>query len=542
MLAAPKIKTARATRSYQRSPGYVSISTIDDLGKHYTDEEREKYKHQLEVLGRKSFKNLKGLSEAVWAPQMEAALLQGLERYNAYISAKEAATKYKGNPHRGRNTFISSFIFQKTNQHRTTKQIGSRLQQLKSSTKDHRIKGLIMGSPVPEVELEPLMSTRPLALATSPNFTADRPIRLPIRILPQSARYPSPTPELVLGSPPQSIQLRTLPEWKTSTRIIRGMDPVVTLISHYPLKAHSFFEMHFGGKLRWTSTASLNPVGTSEGTWHYDTSIAGNLWDKFKFCESLQYVECTVTQSVFRSDGETPAQDVPFAEIVYTFEPDQTRPDLDTLIQRYNERTARKVAALPRDRFRHVFFRPADMPEGCTRAPSSKLPVDVHSDSGRSTQFNSIPMPNISRQVTQHTLPTSFLECKKNERAESSCMVRRTIASSSFSSLAGWDKFDLKPVEVYRNNELLTLPTTTVHPPQASFDNSPQVYSTTGYYDVDSRSEQHNYYYASDSAVVGGQTHFMVNLNIGQPQHKAKPQAAYSITGEYMGCYPVHDY
>ncbi|KAJ7438714.1 hypothetical protein B0H11DRAFT_576429 [Mycena galericulata] len=67
--------------------------------------------------------------EYVWPLTLEAALLDGLERYQPDGSRE---TRMLGR-FRRRNQFISDYIFEKTGERRTAKQIGSRLQQLRES-------------------------------------------------------------------------------------------------------------------------------------------------------------------------------------------------------------------------------------------------------------------------------------------------------------------------------------------------------------------------------------------------------------------------
>jgi transcriptional enhancer factor len=80
------------------------------------------------VKGRKSWKSLKG-GEIVWPPELEAALIEGLENYQPDDSRE---TRLLGR-FPMRNRFISDWIFEKTGKRRTAKQVGSRLQQLRDT-------------------------------------------------------------------------------------------------------------------------------------------------------------------------------------------------------------------------------------------------------------------------------------------------------------------------------------------------------------------------------------------------------------------------
>ncbi|KAF7345424.1 TEA domain-containing protein [Mycena venus] len=77
---------------------------------------------------RKTWKTIRG-GETVWPLDLEAALLEGLEKYQPDDSRE---TRMLGRFPR-RNRFISDYIFDKTGKRRSPKQVGSRLQQLRES-------------------------------------------------------------------------------------------------------------------------------------------------------------------------------------------------------------------------------------------------------------------------------------------------------------------------------------------------------------------------------------------------------------------------
>ncbi|KAL4257638.1 TEC1 family protein [Pleurotus pulmonarius] len=90
---------------------------------------------QMAATGRKTWKALKGKSEAVWPAFIEASLIEALERYRPEESA---GTMLVGRFPR-RNRFISDYIFKATGKRRTPKQVGSRLQQLRETSRDPHI-------------------------------------------------------------------------------------------------------------------------------------------------------------------------------------------------------------------------------------------------------------------------------------------------------------------------------------------------------------------------------------------------------------------
>ncbi|KAJ7434483.1 hypothetical protein FB451DRAFT_1467602, partial [Mycena latifolia] len=95
---------------------------------------------------RRRWKRTSGGGEAVWSVNLEAALLEG--RLEQYTPTMCRDTVFLGR-FPGRNQFISEYIWRKTGQRRTTKQIASRLQQLRESSQGHELAHLLFPSPEP---------------------------------------------------------------------------------------------------------------------------------------------------------------------------------------------------------------------------------------------------------------------------------------------------------------------------------------------------------------------------------------------------------
>lgn len=119
--------------------GFINMSTVDDLS--YTPSEEEKYRDaaQIAATGRRSWKTLRGQGEAVWPPNLEAALIEALEKYQPEGTRPN---KLLGR-FPMRNRFISDYIFEVTGKQRTPKQVGSRLQQMRDTCKGGPIMELI---------------------------------------------------------------------------------------------------------------------------------------------------------------------------------------------------------------------------------------------------------------------------------------------------------------------------------------------------------------------------------------------------------------
>ncbi|KAJ3565752.1 hypothetical protein NP233_g7439 [Leucocoprinus birnbaumii] len=115
--------------------------TVDELSSTYDAEQSIIVERQHKATGRRCHKTLKGGGEAVWPPNLEAALIAGLQLYSEKYRVRMR------HPGRfiGRNHFLSDYVESVTGKRRTHKQVGSRLQQLKDTCYELDILYLITG-------------------------------------------------------------------------------------------------------------------------------------------------------------------------------------------------------------------------------------------------------------------------------------------------------------------------------------------------------------------------------------------------------------
>ncbi|KAJ7642239.1 hypothetical protein FB45DRAFT_902080 [Roridomyces roridus] len=308
------------------SPYRISVSTIADLGRTLTSEEQRIYEDQLELTRRRHYKNVKGGSEAVWPPHLEAVLIQGLYRYvKEYGELGARAVP--------RNHFLYNFIFAMTNQKRTRKQIASRLQQLGTSS-DTRVKDLVRGSLSSSTSMTSPLTHSPNLSSTAPEPTASnwhgRTMRIPVTISARSAPFPSSPPSITIQSRPNSISLRTYAEWAPHTTAVRGMDSTVTLISPLRLASLSDFLVTRNGRAYETlrDENALVPTGINAGQWRYTASIAGSgrWWkqicddDDETYVKKSRRAEWIILQTIF-GEADSRRQCPPVAKFLYSFEP-----------------------------------------------------------------------------------------------------------------------------------------------------------------------------------------------------------------------------
>ncbi|KAJ7157045.1 hypothetical protein C8R43DRAFT_949275 [Mycena crocata] len=223
-----------------------------------------------------------------------------------------------------RNLFISRVILNRTNQIRTPKQVGSRLQQLRGTTRDERVIRILNRGYVDEEEVKALAMLLP-SMTTAVNGAAinGELIEVSVVVELESGRYPSPCPEIILEPSVQSVQLRTLVDFQPQTRLFGQMDPSVVLLSPVALVVYSTFEVFKDSKPYWTSSTLLVSDGLQNGQWRYSTSVALELWSVISALPSRsggKWIEWTVLHTIFRADPTSVRQRAPFAELSYKFE------------------------------------------------------------------------------------------------------------------------------------------------------------------------------------------------------------------------------
>ncbi|KAJ3566089.1 hypothetical protein NP233_g7228 [Leucocoprinus birnbaumii] len=181
--------------------------TVDDLSSTYSAEESIAVMHQRDATGRRCHKTLKGGGEAVWPPNLEAALIAGLQLYS---DRHRVHMRHRGR-FIGRNHFLSDYVKSVTGRRRTAKQVGSRLQQLKDTCRELDILYLITGSRSPSprrdhrrgrksssktssrrsVSSSPELSDETYEESPEPHFIQATPDYAPLVESPQSISYPT---------------------------------------------------------------------------------------------------------------------------------------------------------------------------------------------------------------------------------------------------------------------------------------------------------------------------------------------------------------
>ncbi|KAJ7733857.1 hypothetical protein DFH07DRAFT_845207 [Mycena maculata] len=186
--------------------------------------------------------------EDVWPVHLEAALLEGLE---SYVPDDSRETRVLGR-FRGRNQFISEYIFSRTGVRRSNKQVGSRLQQLRHCTSDPKLRRLLTPFRPPKSHNRGPCEWIPTEdLHCYPQFPQNGPIWIPI--LPRNSPdtlspYPAAHPFQYSGD---NLQIISPP------RPLESITPTITFLSPYPVTAQSQFVVWYRGQAVHTETVPL---------------------------------------------------------------------------------------------------------------------------------------------------------------------------------------------------------------------------------------------------------------------------------------------
>ncbi|KAJ7080090.1 hypothetical protein C8R43DRAFT_965775 [Mycena crocata] len=306
-------EAGRRGRGYRCGPYGETVTTVADLGRNFTEEETEEFHRQRRITQRVYCKNVKGCSKPVWPLQVEAALMEGLYQYS--LSQVGSAGVQCGKKYQRRNRYIADFIRDTTNEERSCKQVGSRIQQLQISAKDDRIVRLLKSYHIPEDEVKPLTMTLPLIKARyNGDGLSTGPIQVPVIIASRSAQFPSLPPEILLEPSVSSIRLRVIEDFRPSTSIISQMDPTIAILTPIALMLRSTLEVSKNKKPLWVSATILVP---DADLWPLLSQL---LMSEPGHLDGEECGQWTILQRVFRANARGTDRDTPLAVVSYAFE------------------------------------------------------------------------------------------------------------------------------------------------------------------------------------------------------------------------------
>ncbi|KAJ6542507.1 hypothetical protein DFH09DRAFT_1173900 [Mycena vulgaris] len=247
---------------------------------------------------RKTWKTLRG-GETIWPLELEAALLEGLEKYQPDDSRE---TRMLGRFPR-RNRFISDYIFDKTGKRRSTKQVGSRLQQLRESCAGKQL-------------LHLLSPFREPAYPDSANSALSSPVSLLENSLfpSTSSRHTIMYIDILPAGSPDEIQTTTHPSpWSDAGHVVRASDhprslgsinPTVSFTSRSPIVAHSRFTVYSEEFILHAETVPLQLVPQhvpEDADFLYSTQLVPKYWKVI--LDSPDPTRFTIFQEVVTEDN-----------------------------------------------------------------------------------------------------------------------------------------------------------------------------------------------------------------------------------------------
>lgn len=239
---------------------------------------------------RKCWRSIKGKEEPVWPPELEAALIEGLERYKP---AESKSTRTLGR-FPMRNKFVADYIYETTKVRRTPKQVGSRIQQLRDTNSGKQILKAIsdrhyeMMHPKRAGPSSPSSSSSS-ASSSSPNhshtatpvapssfdYTFSQapisPSNVYVQVLPASAGWADQ-----YSYPPMLVDL-----YSQDPRPIRMIDPTVTFSSASQTPCQAIYTVYHKGMVVHRSAApvTITPSSVSGAQkWVYTATLVPAFW------------------------------------------------------------------------------------------------------------------------------------------------------------------------------------------------------------------------------------------------------------------------
>ncbi|KAG8220469.1 hypothetical protein J3R82DRAFT_3164 [Butyriboletus roseoflavus] len=294
--------------------------------------------------GRKSWKTLKGQSEAVWPPYLEATMLKALQEYEPDDSRE---TRMLGR-YPMRNRFISDYIHNTTGKYRSAKQVGSRLQQLRDTPEGRELIDVLTRCYRTRMDTGTCNAWVPVCQSTSLNpssspsvstiscgsssttSSSNSPVppvsRIMPRLLPATTRQPPESrmpvyidilPSMGHDHPTSAASTSSSIRPSDAARHIRNIDPTVTFVSPSPVNGKSSYIVLLDGApvhsentpLEYVGPYFSSPMGHSPGDEPilYNTALVPKYWDVLR--EAADPTLYTIVQDVYRNPDPVPTQD-----------------------------------------------------------------------------------------------------------------------------------------------------------------------------------------------------------------------------------------
>ncbi|CDO75157.1 hypothetical protein BN946_scf184590.g14 [Trametes cinnabarina] len=289
------------------------------------------------LAGRKCYRVSKTSNEVVWPPDLEEALIEGLDKYEPAVSKSPRGLSRFPN----RNKFIAQYILQKTGQIRTAKQVGSRIQQLRDTAAGKHIMKAYSdrhyemmhptrrspsehndsyGFGVPAVTLSEngasahMSSVPPVAhVYISVPSTPPSP--------PNTATWPTSAGQLSLSRYTNVHMPHTGLYEFVEPRSLQTIDPTVTFASSSPANLYSRCNVYLGSNIAHVDGPVKMAVRASDepgfsGYLHY-TKLAPGYWDALCGCSDLS--PFTIVQEITKEVTDSAQKTATVLRVQYQF-------------------------------------------------------------------------------------------------------------------------------------------------------------------------------------------------------------------------------
>ncbi|OBZ74579.1 hypothetical protein A0H81_05099 [Grifola frondosa] len=252
------------------------------------------------VTERKCWRVTKDKNEVVWPPRLEAALIEGLEKYTPAESKSSRALSRFPN----RNKFIARYIYETTGQTRTPKQVGSRIQQLRDTNAGkHILKSLS------DRHLEMMHPTRghdrnegssrgasPISVANSEPPSTPKTSHVYINILTDDTVWFPTTPHSVHSLRPEFPSSAAISSF-SEARPLRAIDPTVAFTSGSSSPLISSFRVLCNERVVHVEQTHMQilPNAAPVGVVHY-THLVPQFWSYL--CSCTDPTPYTIVQEI----------------------------------------------------------------------------------------------------------------------------------------------------------------------------------------------------------------------------------------------------
>ncbi|KAH6913378.1 hypothetical protein BKA70DRAFT_1421656 [Coprinopsis sp. MPI-PUGE-AT-0042] len=266
----------------------MEATVVNDLPCSASESQRDAA--QVVATGSRSWKTLKGMSEAIWPLALDSVLIEALEEYRKMEAPP--TTSENGERHTTRDRYISDYILEKKGKTCTATQVSSRLQQLRDSCKDGHLSSLL-GKP--ETPPTPWLGGQE-TVAIHVQLECPSEQRGVPALTPQVHLKPNDvdTPYYLYLMPASHCPLP--PVSSTPSLTLSSFSSVVELVSPFPLSEETTWTVYKDKTFMHQERTVIRMTSPAAGRLGYVCDLVPSLWRTL--CDSEDPNSITIVQKV----------------------------------------------------------------------------------------------------------------------------------------------------------------------------------------------------------------------------------------------------